>query len=148
MTNAGIEVIELNGKPGQVWGNVVIPASGKTRFRLTGDMIQASSRLFFGLEKKQIYTRIQSVDSVELVEGRQWWLLWLGIPLLSVVGIGLILIIAFLLIKRRWLVIYSQNAVLILFYESDDTERASQFSQIILDQARQLNNPSPLVMRD
>ena len=141
MTNAEIEVIELSGKPGQVWGNVVIPASGKTRFRIAGDIIQASSRLLFGLEKKKIYTRIQNVDSVELVEGRQWWLLWLGIPLLSIFGIGLVLIIAFFLIKRRWLVIYSQNAVLILFYDNDDTERASQFSQILLDQARQLNNP-------
>lgn len=141
MLDAEVGVIELSGKPGQVWGNVVIPTWGKTRFRMSGDMIQASSRLFFGLEKKQTHTRIQNVDSVELVQGRLWWLLWLGIPLLSIF-VGIVPIIAFFLMKRQWLTIYSQNAVLILFYQSEDTERASQFSQMILDRARQINKAS------
>jgi hypothetical protein len=141
MIDADVGVMELSGKPGHAWGNMVIPTLGKTRFRMSGDMIQASSRLFFGLEKKQIHTRIQNVDSVELVQGRLWWLLWLGIPMLSLL-IGIVPIIAFFAIKRRWLTIYSQNAVLTLFYESEDTERASQFSQMILDRARQLNKHS------
>ena len=34
MIDADAGVMELSGKPGHAWGNVVIPTWGKTRFRM------------------------------------------------------------------------------------------------------------------
>ena len=40
---------------------------------------QSTTTSTYQLEKKVIYTRIQNIDSVELVEGRMWWLLTIRI---------------------------------------------------------------------
>lgn len=127
---------EISGTPGQVWGNVVIPASGKTTIRVVGDVLQTSTTSAYQLEKKVVFTRIQNIDSIELVEGRMWWLLIIGIFTL-VYLIGIAFIIAFFAYKRSWIVIHTNCANLILFYKK--TENAQEFCKNVLAISRQLN---------
>lgn len=142
-TSLGVR--EISGRPGQSWGSVVIPGNGKATMRIVEDVLYTNVQASFGLESKELQTRIQSIDTVELVEGRLWWLLWLGIPSIFAMGIGLILIIIFFLYKQRWIAVYGGNAVLVLFHT--DKQRAREFTQTLLLLSRQLNgrapNPSP-----
>lgn len=132
-------ISEISGTPGQVWGNIVIPASGKTTIRVVGDVLQTITTSAYQLEKKFIYTRIQNIDSIELVEGRMWWLLFVGIITLFTYLIGILFIIAFFAFKRNWIVIHSNCANLILFYNK--TENAQDFCKNVLAISRQLNTP-------
>ncbi len=45
-------ITEINGTPGQVWGNVAIPASGKTTMKIVGDVLQSNTTSAYQLEKK------------------------------------------------------------------------------------------------
>jgi hypothetical protein len=131
-------IAEISGTPGQVWGNVAIPASGKTTMKIVGDVLQSNTTSAYQLEKKLIYTRIQNIDSVELVEGRMWWLLTIGI-FTSIYLIGIAFIIAFFVYKRNWIVVHTNGSNLILFYKK--TENAQDFCKNILAISRQLNTP-------
>lgn len=132
-------VTEITGRPGQVWGNVVIPAGGKSSLRIVGDTLYGKTAVNFGLETKEIYTRIQKIDSVEVVEGRMWWLLGLG--LLTLIWlIGIVFIVLFFIVEQNWIVVHSGSATLILFHKN--TDKAKQFTQNLLAVARQLNTPT------
>ncbi|MDX2097014.1 MAG: hypothetical protein SFW36_04495 [Leptolyngbyaceae cyanobacterium bins.59] len=132
-------VTEIVGRPGQVWGNVVVPAGGKASMRIDGDILRGTVALNLGLETKEIYTRIQKIDSVEVVEGRIWWLLILGIATIIWL-VGIVPIILFFVIKQQWIVVHSGSACLVLFHKN--TNQAKQFSQTLLTMARQLNAPA------
>lgn len=130
---------EINGRPGQVWGNFVSPASGKATMRIEGDMLRTITRTAYGLEKKEVHTRIQNIDSVELVEGRLWWLLFVGIFTLVWI-IGIVFIVLFFMLKQNWIVVHTPCANLILFYKK--TENVQGFCTSLLNLTRQLNAPA------
>lgn len=136
--NSSRTITEISGTPGQVWGNVAIPASGKTTMKIVGDVLQSNTASAYQLEKKVIYTRIQNIDSVELVEGRMWWLLTLGIFTLIYI-IGIAFIVAFFVYKRNWIVVHTNCSNLILFYKK--TENAQDFCKNVLAISQQLNAP-------
>ena len=48
---------EINGKPGVVWGNLIVTASGgsKIKIKVARDLLQANIKLAYGLEKKRNY---------------------------------------------------------------------------------------------
>ncbi len=151
-TSLGVR--EISGRPGQSLGSVVVPVNGKATMKIAEDILHTSVRTSFGLESKEVQTRIQIIDTVELVEGRLWWLLWFAIPAPFLLGTGAFLLIFlslliafFFLYKQRWITIYSGNTVLVLFY--GEKQRAREFTQTLLLLSRQLNgrapspNPSP-----
>ncbi|PSB24022.1 hypothetical protein C7B82_28590 [Stenomitos frigidus ULC18] len=130
---------EIHGRPGQVWGSVVIPASGKATMRIVGDTLHTSTKTSYGLEKKEIHTRIQNIDAVEVVEGRLWWLLFLGIATLLWV-IGIVFIVLFFVLKQNWIVVHTPCSHLILFYKK--SENVQGFCTNLLNLSRQLNAPA------
>lgn len=132
---------EIAGRPGQVWGAMVIPAGGKTTMRINGDILQTTTRMNLGLENKEILTLIQKIDSIEVTEGRIWWLLIVGIALLFFV-VGIIPIILFFVIKQKWIVVYSGSASLILFHKN--TKNAREFADKLMAMARRLNSKAPI----
>lgn len=137
--NSSRTITEISGTPGQVWGNVAIPASGKTTMKIVGDVLQSNTTSAYQLEKKLIHTRIQNIDSVELVEGRMWWLLGIGIITLIYL-IGIAFIVAFFMYKRSWIVVHTNCSSLILFYKK--TENAQEFCKHLLAISRELNTPT------
>lgn len=48
--------IEISGKPGWIWGNLIIPAAGrsKIRIKIAGDLLQSKIDSGYGLEKKDM----------------------------------------------------------------------------------------------
>ena len=124
-------VTEIKGKPGIVWGNLVVPTGVRARItvKLDGDLLQSNVRLAFGLENKEIKTRLQDIGSIEVAEGRLWWLLWIGIPTLFTFFIGIIFIVFFFLIKQRWLVIYTKSVNLVVFHKR--AESVEQFREAV-----------------
>jgi hypothetical protein len=124
-------VTEIKGKPGIIWGNLVVPTGIRSRIaiKLTGDLLQSNVRLAFGLENKEIKTRVQDISSIEVAEGRLWWLLWIGIATLSLYLIGVIFIILFFVVKQRWLIIYTQSVKLVVFHKR--VESVEQFRDAV-----------------
>lgn len=124
-------VTEIKGRPGIIWGKLVVPTGVRSRItiKLIGNLLQSNVRLAFGLENKEIKTRLQDIGSIEIAEGRLWWLLWLGIPTLFPYFIGVIFIALFFLIKQRWLVIYTKSVNLIVFYKRG--ENIEQFRETV-----------------
>lgn len=132
---------EINGRPGVAWGNLIIPANGnsKIKIRVVRDLLQTNVKLAFGLENKDILTPISDISSIEIVEGRLWWLLWLGFTTLFMYFIGIIFIVLFFVIKQRWIVIYTKSINLTLFHKK--SENVEQFRQTVLAIQRQLKTP-------
>lgn len=135
-------VTEIKGRPGIVWGNLVVPTGIRSRItiKLVGDLLQSNVRLAFGLENKEIKTRLQDISSIEIAEGRLWWLLWIGILTLFTFFVGIIFIVLFFLIKQRWLVIYTKSINLVLFYRRG--EDIEQFREAVFV-ALQENSSTP-----
>jgi hypothetical protein len=52
----GQPVTEIKGKSGIIWGNVVVPASGRSKItiKLLDDLLQTRIKLAYGLENKEI----------------------------------------------------------------------------------------------
>lgn len=149
-------ILEITGSPAQVWGNVLIPARGTVSLKISGDILQSTVKT--GLEKKDSWTRIQRIDSVEISEAPIYPLLALGgfmsfmflgalfnFPsfgsLMLLIGIGLIVFA--LTSKRRCLVIMSdRNTIAVFMNKSPETYQ--QFAINLLLIARQLNTPTNL----
>jgi len=98
MTSSSLQRIpapvrEITGKPGQSWGNFVMPARGEVTMKISDDLLETKILTAFGLDQREIQTRIQRIETVERSEGRLWWLLWIGIPLLFTFFIGIIPIV-------------------------------------------------------
>lgn len=128
----GQPVTEIKGKPGIIWGNVVVPASGRSKItiKLLDNLLQTRVKLAYGLENKEIHTRLDDIGSIEIVEGRLWWLLWLGLATIWFYLIGVIFIFLFFLIKQRWIVIYNKSINLVVFYKK--AENVEQFRTTVL----------------
>jgi hypothetical protein len=107
--------------------------------RIVGDTLHTSTKTAYGLEKKETQTRIQNIDAVEVVEGRLWWLLWLGFSTL-VWGIGIVFIVLFFVLKQNWMVVHTPCSPLILFYKK--AENVQGFCTNLLNLSRQLNAPA------
>lgn len=133
-------VREITGSPGQSLGYIVIPARGKVTMRISGDMLETKSKTVYGLENKESYTRIQRIETVEMIEGRLWWLLSIGIPLLGFYLIGVIPIILFFFLKQKRVVVYDKSGSHFLFYK--DSHTVKDFCQTLMLVSRQLNSKS------
>ena len=133
-------VREITGRPGRSFGYIVVPASGKTTMRITGDILEAKSKTAYGLEQRESYTRIQRIETVEMIEGRIWWLLSIGVPLLAAYFVGVVPIIAFFLLKQKRLVVHDKSGNNFLFYK--DSAKAKDFCQTLMLVSRQLNSKS------
>ncbi|MTJ14786.1 hypothetical protein FJR11_19840 [Anabaena sp. UHCC 0187] len=131
--------IEINGKPGLLWGNLIVPGSGRLKIKIVGDLLHTNTESYYKLEKKDIQTRIQDVKSIEIASGPLSWLLGLGIFTLPW-GIGIIFLILYFFIKQNWLIIYTTNISIIVFYKK--TQDVEGFRTRVLTLARQLNSPS------
>ena len=144
-------IVEITGSPAKVWGNVLIPARGTISLKISGDILQGTVRT--GLEKKDSWTRIQRIDSVEISEAPIYPLLALGGSisfiflralfdasafglLMLLIGIGLIVFA--LMNKRRCLVIMSDRNTVAIFMNKPP-ETYQQFAINLLLIARQLN---------
>lgn len=131
--------IEINGQPGLLWGNLIIPSSGRLKIKIVGDLLQTNIESYYKLEKKDIQTRIQDVKSIEIASGPLNWLLTLGI-LTILWGVGIIFIVLYFFIKQNWLIIYTTNLNIIIFYKK--TQDVERFRNTVLRLARQFNLPS------
>jgi len=140
LSRPGQARLEIHGRPGQVWGSLMMPAGGKATMRIVGDTLHTSTKTAYGLEKKETQTRIQSIDSVEVVEGRLWWLLGLGFSTLLFWGLGLVFLVLFFVLKQNWMVVHTPGAPLILFYKKADN--VQDFCTHLLHLSRQLNAPA------
>lgn len=114
---------ELTGKPGNVWNGVVVPGGGKTAFFIEDDLLIAKTVTTFGLEKKTIYTKLSDVGSIELCQGRLWWLIVLGIPTLFFL-VGFIFILLFFFLKQKWITVHCGSVSLNLFYKQQSDAEA------------------------
>jgi len=134
--------IEISGKPGLIWGNIIVPTAGrsKIRIKIVGDLVQSNIYSGYGLEKKEIQTRIQDVKSIEISSGPLAWLLGIGISTLFFYGLGIIFIILYFFIKQKWMIIYTSTLNIIVFYKKP--EDVEQFRSTVLTLARQINSPS------
>lgn len=146
------QVTEITGTAAQFWGNALIPSRGTITVKITGDTLQGTLKT--GLEKKESWTRIQNIDSIEILEAPFYALLSIGIFLIfpgltslinnSALGVLLLLlgciIAAFALLKkRRYLVIYSHRYTIPVFI-SKRPEAYQQFATNVLAIARNLNS--------
>lgn len=108
--------------------------------RIVGDVLETAIGTSYGLENRDVYTRIPRVETAEVIEGRVWWLLGIGIPLLFVFFIGIIPIVAFFFVKQKCLIVHNVSGNLVLFYR--DTKKAKDFCQTLMAVARQSNSKS------
>ncbi|MHC5746949.1 MAG: hypothetical protein ACYTXT_34720 [Nostoc sp.] len=133
--------IEISGKPGLIWGNLIVPTAGrsKIRIKIAGDLLQSNIDSGYGLEKKDIQTRIQDIKSIEISSGPLAWLLVIGIATLFLYGLGIIFIILYFFIKQQWLIIYTSTLSIIVFYKKP--EDVEQFRSTVLALAHQINSP-------
>lgn len=147
------QVVDITGAPAQVWGNILIPARGTITLKITGDILQGTVKTT--LEKKESWTRIQNIDSIEILEAPIYALLFFGGFLLlsslstlaqsPVLGLILLLVDAAIIgwainNKRRCLAIYSHRNTVAMFVNKPP-EIYQQFSKNVLAIARQLNAP-------
>lgn len=147
-------VIEITGAPAQTWGNVLIPLKGTITVKITGDTLQVTIKT--GLEKRESWTRIQNVDSIEILEAPIYALLSFGCFLIFI-GLGTMnssFIIGLLFVfggaamiafaiksKRRYLAIYSYRSTIAVFMKKS-SDNYQQFAMNVLAIARHLNAPA------
>jgi hypothetical protein len=155
------QIIEVTGSPAQVWGNLFIPARGAMSIKIYGDTLYRTAKT--GLEKKESWTRIQNIDSVEIHQSPIYALIGLGVffffmglgwlrssPISAIFLLGGVAIIVYTFYnKRRYLAIHSHRNTIVIFI-SKPPEVYQQFAMNVLALARKLNmsvNPStkPLV---
>ncbi len=137
------ELLEITGSPAQVWGNILVPAKGTINVEINNLILHAKANS--GLEKKDSWIPIQSIDSVEIVEAPIYWLLSFGVLLillgltnltsifgLILIGLGIGVIVFILKKKRRCLVIYSSCHTTAVFMNKPK-EIYQQFAMNVLD---------------
>ncbi|MCT7948766.1 hypothetical protein NG798_03100 [Ancylothrix sp. C2] len=146
---------QISGNTGKLVGVVAVQTNGSLTIKLVGDTLQTKSEEFFGLETKEIVVPIQDVKGVEIGEGCTWSLFWLAIPTVflfaslpmisNLAFIGIIFIVLALIIKQRYIAIYTTRTTLILFYQK--SERVEQFRSAVIEACRpkpiSISRPSP-----
>lgn len=148
---------EIQGIAAQTWGGVFVPVSGSTTtVSIKGDVLE--SRVKLGMSTQTIWTRIQTVNSVEVDHSPSWALISLGIfiiltglgTLFGSASLGIIILLVGLVItvyawlnKRRLLVIYAASSTIPVFMNKP-TEVYEKFALQVLAMSRQLNRlPQP-----
>jgi len=147
-------VTEITGTAAQFWGNALIPSQGTINIKITGDALVGTLKT--GLESKQSWTRIQNIDSIEILEAPFYALLFIG-SFLALFGfsllssgstfsvlaflIGCALVIFAIKKKRRYLVIYSHRYTIPLFMNKH-SDAYQEFTMNVLMIARKLNAPA------
>lgn len=142
---------QISGNTGKLVGVVAVQTNGSLTMKLVGDTIQTKSEELFGLETKEIVVPIHDVKAVEIGEGCTWSLFWLAIPTVfifaslpitsSLAFIGVIFIVLALIIKQRYIAIYTTRTTLILFYKK--SERVEPFRNAVIEACR----PKPNIPR-
>ena len=143
--------VEVSGKAAKSIGQFFVPSNGTIKSQISGDILHTT--VTSGLEKQELFMRIQNIDSIEVTEAPIYVLLGLGSSiLLSSLGafsedaaLGLILLVVGLVIvvwaikkKRRLMVIHSLRGVVPIYME-ESPEKYQQFAKRIMLTARQLN---------
>ncbi|WP_072619155.1 hypothetical protein [Spirulina major] len=149
-------VQEISGQPGKIAGAFVSPVGGQISLRVIDDHLRAQTKLAWGLETKEILIKCERIESVEVTDGRIWSLLWTGLGILlvatvweSVMLFGVIFIVAFFLIKQRWLIVYSGRQTLILFFKESEMANVRAFAQtLVAKQKRQMPPAAPPPRQD
>ncbi|MBK4730205.1 hypothetical protein JJD41_10080 [Oxynema sp. CENA135] len=131
---------QINGNPGKIVGMIPIRTNGSMRIRLNGDMVQAYSDSFFGLENEEFFIPVREVKAIQIGQGCTWWLFWLGLPTLTIF-VGVVLIILAFIVKQRYLVLHTSQVTLIIFYKR--TEKVAQFRNAILEARHPKKPPIP-----
>ena len=147
----------ISGKEARTFGNIFVPSNGTVTAKISGDILQAT--VTSGWEKKELFIRIQNIDSIEISEAPIYALLSLGISILlssfgafaSDASLGFILLVIGLTIaiwaiqkKRRLLVIHSLRSVMPIYMDKSP-EEYQLFANQVMVLARRLNAPpSPM----
>ena len=146
------QIQDIQGIAAQTWGSVFVPVSGgTTTISVKGDVLE--SRVSLRMGSQTIWTRIQTVDSVEIDYSPAWALIGLGIFIvltglgtlagsmslgLIILAVGLVITVYAWLNKRRLLVIYARSSVIPVFMNKP-TEAYENFAMRVLSISRQLN---------
>lgn len=143
----------ISGKEARTFGNVFVPSNGTVTAQISGDILQAT--VTSGWEKKELFIRIQNIDSIEIAEAPVYALLSLGVSiLLSSLGafasdmflgvmclaVGLAIVVWAIKKKRRLLVIHSLRSVMPMYMDKSP-EEYQLFAQQVMTLARRLNTP-------
>ncbi|MEA5421092.1 hypothetical protein VB712_17845 [Spirulina sp. CCNP1310] len=134
--------LEIIGQPGKIAGIFVTPIRGRITLRVIDDHLRAQTKLAWGLETQEILIKCDRIESIQVTEGRIWWLLWLGIATFWFLGIGFAFIIAFFLIKQRWLIVYSGRQTVILFFKENQMSQIRTFAQSLMAKPQRMP-PTP-----
>ncbi|WP_017303831.1 hypothetical protein [Spirulina subsalsa] len=126
---------KIQGTLGTSVGSLIVPRWGTITLELQGHLLYSQQESIFALESTKSYTVLSKIDSVEIVSGRIWWLLWLGL-ITSFLLLGILFIIAFFLIKQEWLLIVSGRTTYVLFFRRNNRQNIQQFAQNLLTQIR------------
>ena len=126
-----LQSLSIGGKTGSmILGNLLLPSvSGRALLTFANGRVIEDSRKLVGRRHAELF--IGNIDSGEIVSAGNPVLLILGLMLLGVYGIGLILLLVFLLKKNRYLVIRSpSNAVVVGLIGEEG--RYSEFLEAVL----------------
>jgi len=144
---------EIHGIAARTVGNVYAPTNGTvTKLRVKGDLLQAEVN--FSTGKQMTWTRIQSINSVEIVETPSYPWVGLGVSVI-LVGVlisgssewfgGLVTLTGIAAIvygwrkKRRLMVFYALNSTIPIFM-NQPSGVYEKFAMGVLTLARQLNS--------
>ncbi|OCR02234.1 hypothetical protein BCD67_10815 [Oscillatoriales cyanobacterium USR001] len=148
---------EIKGSCAQMWGNVLVPTNGTITVKIDGDNLRATTQS--GLEKKESWTRIQNIDSIEIHSAPVYLLLVLGVSIgMSGLGnfvatlsngsspifafflllLGIALIVISIIKKQRYVAIYSLRYTIPLFMKGSP-ETYQQFAIQVIALADKLN---------
>ncbi len=148
-------VQEINGQPGKIVGAFVSPVWGNIILRVVDDHLRAQIKLAGGLEGQEILIKRERIDSIQVTEGRIWWLLWTGLSALVlgniwnfVMAIGVLMIVAFFLIKQRWIIVYSGRQTIILFFKENQMSQVRTFAQSLMAKPQRMPPAPPPQRQD
>ena len=126
-----LQSLSIGGKTGSmILGNLLLPSvSGRALLTFANGRVIEDSRKLVGRRHAELF--VSNIDSGEIVSAGNPVLLILGLMLLGVYGVGLILLLVFLLKKNRYLVIRSpSNAVVVALIGEEG--RYSEFLEAVL----------------
>lgn len=147
----------ISGTAARAFGNVFVPTSGTATAQIMGDVLQTTVKS--GLEKKELFIRIQNIDSIEITEAPIYALLSLGISIVLAslgafssdafwgficLAVGLVIVVWAIQKKRRLLIIYSLRSV-VPIYMNRPPEEYQQFTTQVMAIARRLNASPPQI---
>lgn len=147
---------EIQGVAAQTWGTMYVPVrNGTTTIQVKGDLLESRTKLSTGTQT--IWTRIQTVNSVEIIQSPAYALIGLGLFILLwglglfavevalgliVSAVGIAIMVYAWLNKRRLLVIYASSSTLPIFM-NQPTDTYEKFGLGVLGLSRQLNSSQP-----